>query len=89
MKFKEFTHLNLLNTTILTFADSSFSNIDFIHHLIQGNLFEKCINNVDLINIHFQKYIDEKLIEFEKTQLENKHPDFKALMKEYRDGILL
>ena len=86
---KEFTHLNLLNTTILTFADSSFSNIDFIHHLIQGNLFEKCINNVDLINIHFQKYIDEKLIEFEKTQLENKHPDFKALMKEYRDGILL
>ena len=73
----------------MTFANSSFSNIDFIQHLIQGNLFEKCKNNVDLINIHFQKYIDEKLIEFEKTQLENKHPDFKALMKEYRDGILL
>lgn len=86
---KEFTHLSLLNTTILIFANSSFSNIDFIQHLIQGNLFEKCINNVNLINIQFQKFIDEKLIEFEKTQLENKHPDFKALMKEYRDGILL
>ena len=29
------------------------------------------------------------MIEYEKTQLERKHPDFKALMKEYRDGILL
>jgi peptidyl-prolyl cis-trans isomerase SurA len=37
----------------------------------------------------YQRFIDNKLIEYEKTQLERKHPDFKALMKEYRDGILL
>ena len=35
----------------------------------------------------YQRFIDYKLIEYEKTQLERKHPDFKALMKEYRDGI--
>jgi peptidyl-prolyl cis-trans isomerase SurA len=43
----------------------------------------------NLIKQQFVKFTNQNLIEFEKTQLETKHPDFKALMKEYRDGILL
>ena len=65
------------------------SYIDFIQYLIKGNLYKKCINNIDLLKNHFQKFVAKELIEYEKTQLEKKHPDFRALMKEYRDGILL
>ena len=87
--FKEFNDNKVLKTPILTFNDLSFSNIDFIQYLIKGNLYKKCINNIDLLKNQFQKFVAKELIEYEKTQLEKKHPDFRALMKEYRDGILL
>jgi len=36
-----------------------------------------------------EKFVAEKAIEYEKTNLENKYPEFKALMREYEEGILL
>ena len=43
----------------------------------------------DEIETIYNKYVANEIVEFEKTQLERKHPAFKALLKEYRDGILL
>jgi len=37
----------------------------------------------------FKNFTDEVCIAYEDTKLEEKYPDFKALVKEYRDGILL
>ena len=37
----------------------------------------------------FTSYSNSCILKYEKQQLEKKHPDFKALLKEYRDGILL
>ncbi len=46
-----------------------------------------------LDEIHFRKYFDEwvenELIAYEDSKLEEKYPDFKYLMQEYHDGILL
>ena len=45
------------------------------------------------INVYVDKmystFMDESLLKWENSQLETKYPDFKALMTEYRDGILL
>lgn len=37
----------------------------------------------------FVSYVKEKTLEYEEANLEKKHPDFKALMREYSEGILL
>lgn len=37
----------------------------------------------------FNQFVDEQVLKFEESQLENNNPDFKALMREYEEGILL
>ena len=42
-----------------------------------------------LVNESFENWVDSEIMAYEDGILEVKHPEFKALMQEYRDGILL
>tara|TARA_B100000767_G_scaffold235894_1_gene229380 strand:- start:7629 stop:9572 length:1944 start_codon:yes stop_codon:yes gene_type:complete len=97
LKNKNFNYENIesnknlknINNAVLTFSNVSYTNYDFIKYLEKSKLIVKNKIEENSINKKFEKFINQNLIAFEKTQLETKHPDFKALMKEYRDGILL
>ncbi|MEI6454651.1 MAG: peptidylprolyl isomerase [bacterium] len=41
------------------------------------------------VNKMYSEFLDDNLIKWENSHLEQKYPEFKALMGEYRDGILL
>lgn len=41
------------------------------------------------LQMMYDRFIEEELIKYEDENLENKYEDFRRLMKEYRDGILL
>jgi peptidyl-prolyl cis-trans isomerase SurA len=43
----------------------------------------------DAVNILYNKFVSTKAFEYEERQLEKKYPEFKALMREYEEGILL
>ena len=46
--------------------------------------------NIEIfVNKMYNEFLNENLIKWENSQLEQKYPEFKALMGEYRDGILL
>ncbi|MDR1584619.1 MAG: peptidylprolyl isomerase, partial [Prevotellaceae bacterium] len=77
-----------LNKTVLNFAGETFAQSDFAAYLKKHSYSEKT-NPADIIDEKFKTFIDEKLLAYEDTQLEKKHDDFRFLMQEYHDGILL
>jgi len=46
-------------------------------------------SKLEVIEILYDKYVSESLMQYEEQQLDEKYPEFKALMREYEEGILL
>jgi peptidyl-prolyl cis-trans isomerase SurA len=74
---------------LVTLAGETFTVQDFTDHLNNTKL-----RNVDkapneLIDNQFQAWTEKLMLDYEDTQLEGKHNDFRLLMEEYHDGILL
>ena len=40
-------------------------------------------------DVMYQEYVNQRLLDYEKNMLEYKYPEYKSLLKEYREGILL
>ncbi len=60
---------------------------------LAGFLKDKAVNKYEEAISEFDKYmrdyVNAEILTFEKSQLENKYPEFNNLLQEYRDGILL
>lgn len=46
-------------------------------------------DNKSLVNKQYNQWVNSEIIAYENSQLESKYPEFKALMQEYHDGVLL
>lgn len=72
---------------LFSFANKPYSNEDFSKYLAKNKKNNNLTN--EEIDAIYNRYVSNEIVEYEKTQLERKYPEFKALLKEYRDGILL
>jgi len=78
----------LKNLILVNFASQKLSAGQFTAFLQQQNFFSKDQPKTKFTEL-FNDFIHQKLIEYENTQLEKKHPDFARIFQEYHDGILL
>lgn len=81
-------------TDIASFANgTSYTNMDFANFCKKNTRkrlrFNKEKALKDAVDELYQDYLDEITIKYEEANLEKKYPDFKALMREYEEGILL
>lgn len=78
-----------LNQELFSFANQSISQQDFANYLelSQGLRTPEAIEVY--VRAMYQNFVSQKILDFEDSQLESKYPDFRAIMKEYHDGILL
>ncbi|MCO5266087.1 MAG: peptidyl-prolyl cis-trans isomerase [Lentimicrobium sp.] len=78
-----------LNKTIFTIGRRSYSQQDFASYLAKNQRKRNKEEIPVYINTMFNAFVAEKCLEYEDSQLESKYPEFRMLVKEYRDGILL
>jgi peptidyl-prolyl cis-trans isomerase SurA len=74
---------------LITFADQKISVGAFTDYLQQQNFSAPENQAKPQLTSLLNKFVNQKLLEYENTQLEKKHPDFAQVFQEYHDGILL
>ena len=79
---------NKLDKPLFSFAGKNFTQQDFAKYLKKNSASEKSIPS-EMINEKLNAFVDSELLAYEDTQLEKKYDDFRFLMQEYHDGILL
>lgn len=82
---KKFNGKTLFSIGKQTYTDKDIANyIEYTHDIYEpGQSVFMLVNNV------YNRFVDEKVLAYEEAQLETKYEDFRNLMQEYHDGILL
>jgi peptidyl-prolyl cis-trans isomerase SurA len=78
-----------LNKTMFTLAGKNYTQQEFAlwleSHQVRGQNRDKQTT----VDAAYKFWVEESCVAYEDSQLERKYPDFKNLMQEYRDGMLL
>ncbi|CAG5080101.1 peptidylprolyl isomerase [Parvicella tangerina] len=74
---------------LFSYAGNTKTIADFIAYAEPRWNKDKLLKLEDYLSTQFKSFVTNDMTEFEKTRLEDKYPKYKALLKEYRDGILL
>jgi len=77
-----------LDKPLFSFAGKNYTQSDFAKYLKKNNNTEKSISS-EIIDEKLDAFVDAELLAYEDAQLEKKYDDFRFLMQEYHDGILL
>lgn len=78
-----------LNNVICEFGDAKLLQNDFAEFLDRMNRKQPVQPIVSFVDNAFNSFVDKNIVDYEQSRLELKYPQFKYLMQEYHDGILL
>jgi len=80
----------VLSAPMFQFADKVYTQKDFAEYLAanqrKGSQKEEIIS---FVNNSYDRWQNNSMMDYEDSRLEMLYPEFRMLMKEYRDGILL
>ncbi|MGB1318973.1 MAG: peptidylprolyl isomerase, partial [Flavobacteriales bacterium] len=78
-----------LSDLVFSIGNKKYSQADFAAYIGTHQTRRKPDDLTIIMNGMYAKYVEESLLAYEESMLPNKFPEYKALLKEYRDGILL
>ena len=78
-----------LTATVFSIGDKKYTKQDFANYIGTHQTRRKPDDLNIIMNGMYSKYVEESLLAYEESMLPTKYPEYKALLKEYRDGILL
>lgn len=78
-----------LKKPLFNIAEKVFTQIDFANYIASHQSKRAKTDPKMVVNQLYSQFVDESVIDYEESRLDQKYSDFKSLMLEYRDGILL
>ncbi len=86
----KFEGADAYNKELFVLDGKKYLQKDFINYLLEKQRKGRQRGELNkYIDERYAYYAEAVLVDYERSKLETKYPEFKALMKEYRDGILL
>jgi peptidyl-prolyl cis-trans isomerase SurA len=83
------SEFKLANDPLFRIGKQDFTQTDFAIYLQEKQKPQQGMKAENYAYMLYNDFVNESVISYEDSMLEQKHPDFAMLMKEYRDGILL
>ncbi len=75
---------------LFSLGKSNYTANDFANYILRTHdHFEPGQSVYMMVNNIYKRYVDDEALAYEESQLETKYEDFRNLMQEYHDGILL
>lgn len=78
-----------LNKPLFNIGTVTYNQEDFARYINNHQSKKQNTTPKQVAFTLYNQFVDESVLNYEESQLEQKYPEFKALMQEYRDGILL
>ncbi len=78
-----------MDKVMFTLGTTSYTQKDFATWLESHQVRRNATASKTVVDDAYKQFVDEACVAYEDSQLETKYPDFRNLMQEYRDGILL
>lgn len=78
-----------LDKVMFKLGDKTYTQQDFAKYFSKNLTARVKEDSAAYVKKIYKQWVEACAIDYEDSRLETKYPDFKALMKEYRDGILL
>ena len=78
-----------MNATLFTIDGNATKVSDFVGYIKDNMTMQKYVTPATYAYQLYENFSNEKMMDYADAHLEDKYPEFKALVKEYRDGILL
>ena len=75
--------------TLFTIADKKYTVADFAAHILSNQRKTDHYSTTVFLNEQFEAYSNDCLQNYEKDLLPVKYPEFRYILQEYHDGILL
>ncbi len=77
------------NKEMLSLGAKKYTQMDFAKYLESQMTLMSDKDAAEIGKRHYKTWVESVVVDYEDGQLESKYPDFKNLLREYRDGILL